>query len=54
MKQIIKQTLLVSIGINISLLALAVSLGSPELAILSACSAALCGIGFINMKGNEE
>ena len=54
MKQIIKQTLLVSVGINISLLLLATAINSVELAMLSLCSAALCGVGYMNMKAKGE
>ena len=54
MKKAIERTLLVSIGINASLLIIATALGSLDLAMLSICSAALCGVGYMNMKGGEE
>ena len=54
MKKIIKQLLLVSVGINIALFAIAVTLNAPQLALLAACSSALCGYGYMDMKGDDE
>ena len=54
MKKIIKNTLLVSIGVNICLFAVAATLNSAELALLSICSAALCGYGYMDMKGDDK
>lgn len=54
MKKVIKQLLLVSIGVNISLFAIAVTLNAPQLALLAVCSSALCGYGYMDMKGDDE
>ena len=54
MKEIIKNTLLLSIGVNICLFGIALALGSMELASLSICSAALCGYGYMDMKGDDK
>ena len=54
MKNIIKQLLLVSIGINICLFSMAIVLNSAQMALLAACSCALCGYGYLDMKGGDE
>ena len=54
MKKAIKQLLLVSIGINACLFAVALTLDAAQLALLAVCSAALCGYGYLGMEGGEE
>lgn len=54
MRKILKQLLLVSIGVNISLLLIATAVKSSELALLSICSAVLCTICYLNEEGGDD